>query len=141
MLEMLLKLVLDTNTILSAFLWKGNEAELFKKIEHEEARLYLSAEILKEIEDVLKRPKIIRIVESAGLTFIDIINKISECSIIVRPDSVFNICRDKKDNKFLDCAAYSNADYIVSGDEDLLSLKQVDNIRIIKTSEALRLMQ
>jgi len=58
MSEMLLKLVLDTNTLVSAFFWEGNEAELLRKIEQGGANLYITNEILKEVEEVIKRPKL-----------------------------------------------------------------------------------
>ncbi len=51
---MQLKLVLDTNTIVSAFFWEGNEAELFREIERGKAKLYITSEILKEVEEVMK---------------------------------------------------------------------------------------
>lgn len=57
MSEMPLKLVLDTNTIVSAFFWEGNEAALLRKIEQGKAKLYITSEILKEAEEVIKRPK------------------------------------------------------------------------------------
>jgi len=65
---MLFKLVLDTNTIVSAFFWGGNEAELFRKIEQGKAKLYITIEILKEIEEVIKRPKFNAVMVKANLT-------------------------------------------------------------------------
>ncbi|MBI2655235.1 hypothetical protein HYX06_02310, partial [Candidatus Woesearchaeota archaeon] len=49
--------IFDTNTLVSAFFWEGNEAELLRKIEQGKAKLYITNEIIKEIEDVIKRPK------------------------------------------------------------------------------------
>ena len=46
-------------------------------------------------------------------------------------------CRDDKDNKFLECAILAKADYIVSGDEDLLVLKKYENIKIVKSLEVM----
>ena len=64
----MLKVVLDTNTIISAFFWKGNEHDLFKKIEEKKIELYLSKEILDEIDEVLDRPKFKEVIENARLT-------------------------------------------------------------------------
>ncbi|MEK6940914.1 MAG: PIN domain-containing protein [Nanoarchaeota archaeon] len=58
---MLLNLVLDTNTIVSAFFWEGNEAELFRKIEQGKAKLYITIKILKEIEEVIKDQNLIKL--------------------------------------------------------------------------------
>ena len=49
------------------------------------------------------------------------------------------MCRDKKDNKILECAESADADYIVSGDDDLLSMNY--KIPIIRTREALSKLQ
>jgi len=43
---MLIKLVLDINTLISAFFWEGNEAELLRRIEQGKAKLYITREIL-----------------------------------------------------------------------------------------------
>jgi len=56
------RLVFDTNILISAFFWKGNEYKLFKKMEEEKAQLYISLEILKEVENVLNRDKFKKII-------------------------------------------------------------------------------
>jgi len=53
----LIKLVLDTNTIISGILWNGNEARIIEKAEREEVQLFLSPALLEELEGVLKRDK------------------------------------------------------------------------------------
>ena len=74
MSEALLKLVLDTSTIVSAFFWEWNEAELLRKIEHGKARLCLSKEILNEVEEVIKRPKFKEVMNKANLDHKTILN-------------------------------------------------------------------
>ena len=66
MQEMLLKLVLDTNTIISAFFWEGNEAKLLRKIEQGKTKLYITSEILKEVEEIIKRPKFNEVMRRAN---------------------------------------------------------------------------
>ena len=142
MLEMLLKLVLDTNTIVSAFFWEGNEAELFRKIEQGKAMLYISGEILTEIEEVIKRPKFNEVMKKANLTPDQIMqNIISLSHLVIAPKITVKVCRDEKDNKFLECADSANADYLVSGDDDLLSLKEYKGISIVRTSRILQLLK
>ena len=137
-----LKLVLDTNTIVSAFFWEGNEAKLFRKIEQGKVRLYITEDILKEIEEVIKRPKFDEVMRKAHLTSDRIIQKIVSLSyLIIAPKISVKVCRDEKDNKFLECAESAKADYIVSGDVDLLSLKKYKAIPIIRTSSALQILQ
>ena len=142
MLEMPLKLVLDANTIVSAFFWEGNEAELFRKIEQGKAKLYITIEILKEIEDVIKRPKFNEIIKNANLTPDQIMQKIASLShLVIAPNISIKICRDEKDNKFLECTEGAKADYIISGDEDLISLKEYKEIPIVRTGMILQLLR
>ena len=142
MLEMLLKLVLDTNTIISAFFWEGNEAELLRKLEQGKVKLYITSEILKEVEDVIKRQKFDGVMRKANLTHDQIIQKIVSLShFVIAPKLNIKICRDEKDNKFLECAESAKVDYLVSGDEDLLSLKEYKGIPIIGTWRMLQLLE
>ena len=139
---MLLKLVLDTNTIISAFFWEGNEAELLRKLEQGKAMLYISGEILTEIEEVIKRPKFNEVMKKANLTPDQILQKIISLShLVIAPKITVKVYRDEKDNKFLECADSANADYLVSGDDDLLSLKEYKGISIVRTSRILQLLK
>nr|MBA4405236.1 putative toxin-antitoxin system toxin component, PIN family [Nanoarchaeum sp.] len=138
----MLKLVLDTNTLVSAFFWEGDEAKLFREIEKGRAILFISKEILQEIEKVIIRPKFIEVMNKAGLTSDQIIQKIISVSrLVIGPKLNILVCRDKEDNKFLECAQNAKVHYIVSGDKDLLNLKRYKNIKIVTTSEILRLLR
>ena len=139
---MLLKLVLDTNTLVSAFFWEGNEAELLRKIEQGKAKLYITSEILKEVEEVIKRPKFNEVMRKANLTPDQIVQKIVSLSnLIIAPKLNIKVCRDEKDNKFLECAESAKADYLISGDKDLLSLKEYKGILIVRTWRILKLLE
>ena len=68
----------------------------------------------------------------------EIIQKIISVShFVIGPKLNIKICRDSKDDKFIECAVNANADYIVSGDKDLLVLKKYKTIKIVKTSQVL----
>lgn len=136
----MLKLVLDTNTFISAFFWEGNEAQLLRKIEEGRARLVITKEILSEIEEVIKRPKFSEVMRIANSTPDQILQKIVSLSHLIAPKIEVRVCRDEKDNKFLECAESAKAGYIISGDEDLLSLKEYKGIPIVKTRLILRLL-
>ncbi len=135
----MLKLVLDTNTLISAFFWQGNEFELFQKIEQGKAEMYISQEILKEIKEVLEREKFKSIILKTNQTPEEIIQKIISVSHVVMGEELnLNVCRDSKDNKLIECAILAKAEYLVSGDEDLLVLKKYEKIKIVKSSEILK---
>ena len=137
-----LKLVLDTNTIISAFFWEGNEAELLRKIEQGKAELYDTNETLNEVKEVIKRPKFIEVMRRADLTPDQIMEKIVSLShLVIAPKLNIKACRDEKDNKFLECAESAKADYLVSGDEDLLVLKEFNGVIIVRTGRMLELLK
>ena len=66
---------------------------------------------------------------------------VSLSHLFIAPKLTIKVCRDEKDNKFLECAESAKADYIVSGDEDLLSLKKYKGIPIIRTWRMLQLLE
>jgi putative PIN family toxin of toxin-antitoxin system len=99
--------------------------------------LLYSDPILAELVDVLNRP---RIRDKYGLAPEDIETLVA--LILLRGESVvptrrITICRDPKDNMFLEVASDGSADMIVSGDDDLLSLETFEGIPITTPSEFL----
>lgn len=136
------KLVLDTNTYISGFLWGGNEAELIRKIESGKASSFISREILEEVDEVLRRDKFVEVLKVANTTADEVLSKIVSLStIVIGPKLEENVVKeDKKDDKFIECALNAKAGIIVSGDDHLLKLKQYKNIRIMITSDALKLL-
>src|SRR3989338_2532150 len=136
------KLVLDTNTYISGFLWEGNEAKLIRKIESGKASSFISKEILEEIDGVLRRDKFVTILKVANTTADEVLSKIVSLStIVIGPKLEENVVKeDKDDDKFLECAVNAKADIIVSGDDHLLKLKEYKNIKIMTTSDVLKLL-
>ena len=138
----MLKLVLDTNTIVSAFFWEGNEAELIRKIEQNKAQLFITKEILDEIEKVIKRPKFNELLDRTNQTPEQILAKLISLSrLVIGPKLKKIIIKDDfSDDKFIECAVNAKAGYIVSGDKHLLGLKEYEGIKIIRTFDALKLI-
>ena len=80
--------------------------------------------------------------KNAGLTPDQIMQKIVSLShLVIAPKLNIKVCRDEKDNKFLECAESAKTDYLVSGDEDLLSLKEYNGISIVRTWKTLQLLE
>ena len=134
----MMKIVPDCNTILSGFLFQGNEAKLFELAEEHKISVFISEEILEEVMGVISRPKF-------GLTVQErkeAIEKLLKISSVIKPTKKINIVKeDPADNKFIECAAEAKAEYIVSGDKHLLNIKSYGNIKIIKTKELLALLK
>jgi putative PIN family toxin of toxin-antitoxin system len=102
-----------------------------------EDELYVADEILAEVASVMARSKF-----NVAKEYIErFINSIREYAYnVVVEGNVTNVCRDSDDDKILECALLANADYIITGDDDLLSLKEFEGIGIVTASEYLRLI-
>ena len=127
-----MKIVLDTNIFVSSFFWGGNPRKIMERVINGEDVLFICKEILQEIASVMARPKFSVNDEYIAL-FIHSIEDVANRVVLI--GVVQNICRDRNDDKILECALLANADYIITGDADLLTLKEYRNIRIITPSE------
>lgn len=129
-----MRIVLDTNILVSAALFTGNEFEIIKKVEAGELLLILSPEIVEEFSRVLSRPKF-SLSEAEVSALLEYLLSISEI-VIPRRKKTYKI-RDEADRIILECALTGRANYIVSGDQDLLALRRVGRVKIVSSSEFL----
>lgn len=134
----MLKIVVDTNTLISAAITEGNEFELLKLAKLKKIELILSPQILKEFKEVISRPKFGFSQEQISGAFKQIL---TISTILVPTVKVSIIKEDPDDNKILECAETGKADYIVSGDGHLLKLKKYRDIKIVKTRFILDIIQ
>jgi len=134
-----LKVVIDTNVIISAPLSKENSpAKIFELLLIEEITNYTSEEIIKEIKGVFKREKIKSKLSLGKINFIT--ENFRESSRIVKPHTKLNVIKeDPSDNKILECAETANADFIISGDMHLRALISYGNIRIVSPKDFLEI--
>jgi len=134
----MLKLVLDTNVLVSALIsTSGNPALLLDKA-GESYTLFISKDILKEFEAVISRDKFDFTDEEIN-TIIEAVVSFSE---VVNPAIKLDVIKsDPDDNKILECAVACDASYIVSGDRHLLELKEYSGIKIITPKVALELLE
>jgi hypothetical protein len=94
--------------------------------------VYVSKDILLEISKVLLYPKIVVILRKACVTQKEILRAIQANSTIVEPKIKLHIIEeDMEDNKILECAVASGAEFIVTGDKHLLKLGKFRKIRIV----------
>lgn len=131
---MLLKIVCDTNTLVSGFLWRGNEFRLLTAITERKALLFLSPPLLQEFARVITYPKLKPFVANANA----LVEKLKSLAIVIKPIKPVNAVKeDPSDNRVLECALAAYADFIVSGDKHLLKLKKYEGISIVTTKKAL----
>ena len=130
-----LRVVLDSNVYISAFLFGGKPAGVVRLALRGSILVYTSIPILDEVCDVLRRPKF-GLSSSQAFTLIEEIHSL--CRIVSSEGPVMAVKEDPDDNKILECALAAGAEVIVSGDSHLLHLKQWRGIKILTPAELLR---
>jgi len=132
-----IKVVFDTNIFISAILTPGNPRKLIDLARERKIMLFTSGFIIWEIERILRTK-----LSMDTPQILVILNSVREISLFVSPVVVISaIERDKSDNRILECAVEAKAEYIVSGDEHLLSLGRYGEISIVNASQFLKLYQ
>ena len=132
------RVVLDTNTLISALLFSGTASRLVPLWQSRRITVLVSKEILEEYLRVLAYPKFqlgdreIRVlIEEELLPFVETV-RVRRRLAVVR--------RDPEDNKFLECAAAGRAKYLVTGDRDLRDLESYRGITVLTVGEFLEHM-
>ena len=136
-----MRVVVDTNTVVSALLWRGSPYRLFQAVNDDRISLYTSRVLLDEFEEVLSRRKFVKAIRTANETLASLIQHYQELAHLVRTRPLtVRLSRDSDDDHVIACALAANASLIVSGDRDLLDLQAYKGIRIINAADALRLI-
>ena len=135
----MVKVVLDTVIIVRALIKpRGYNSEIIKRVN--EYNLFVSEDMLKEAVDVLHRSSLKKKYDPSGIIAVsDILDILSEATLI-NPSHKVDICRDPHDNKFIECAITAGADYVVSGDEDLLVIKEYGKVKIVTADAFLKIL-
>jgi putative PIN family toxin of toxin-antitoxin system len=129
------KYVLDTNVIVSALLFKNSQPRRALDKARHQGNVLMSQSIWQEITEVLTRPKFERYVSSIERDLFII--WLGELVHFIEINKTVTICRDAKDDKFLELAVNGDAELIVSGDQDLLILNPFLGISIVTVKEFL----
>ena len=118
-----MRVVLDTNSAVSAILWRGTPSRLISLAVDGEIALFVSTVLLEELADVLSRQKLAKAVSKTGSTASMLYKDYRRLARRVRAASLPNqVSRDVDDDAVLACALAARADLIVSGDVHLLEL-------------------
>lgn len=132
----MIRAVLDTNVVISALLFSGPPSHLVSAWQSGRLRPVVSAPMLDEYLRVLAYPKF-RLTESdiRGLLEDDLLPFIE--TVVVSP-SVAPTVRDPDDVKFISCALTGGVRWLVSGDDDRLSLRRVKSVEIVTVTTFLQ---
>lgn len=137
-----MRIVLDTNVVISALLWRGSPYRLLEAIrQHESFTLYSSPVLLEELADVITRTALTRRLAVIGKTAREVLADYLEAIELVEPVAVPRVVRDPDDDHVLACALAAAAELIVSGDFDLLELAAYEQVPIVSPAEALRTIE
>ena len=129
----MIRAVLDANVIVSAVLTPaGIPAQIMDAWRDERFALLVSPAILEEIGRVLKYPKIARLHRWPRARVEEFVAEFGYLGIMTPGDLRLNIVRnDPADNRYLECAAEGAAEYLVSGDRDLLDVGEHGGVPIV----------
>ena len=136
-----MRLVLDTNTVVSALLWRGApHALLFDAVPRHGAALVASPWLLAELLDVLTRGKFAAALGAAGTSVEQLMQRYRSLVSVIHPEPIPPTVSDPDDDHVIACALSAKADILVSGDHALLALNPHQGIAIVTAAEALALL-
>lgn len=128
------KVVIDTNIFISAFGWGGKPLRIMQLLEKGRIINCISEDIFTELRIAITYPKLgfSKKIQTNILEFV-----LSYSDFYESTEKV-NVSADPDDNKFIECALSSKAGYIITGDEDLLKIKNYKNIKFISPDQFLK---
>ena len=131
---MVLRVVIDTNIYISAIFWNAKPREVIDLGRDGKIIIFTSLDIENEIAGKLKTT-----FKLAGEDVNQILLDFSTFTLPIRINKQLIVVQDDPDdNKFIECAVECRANYIISGDRHLLNLKEYEGIKLIKSSEFLK---
>ncbi len=123
-----IRVVIDTN-IWIGFLIGKTLSGLSEAIINNKIRILFSYELFDELIKVLQRPKFKKYFSKKSIT--ELISLLELKTELIEIKKQFEECRDPKDNFLLDLCISGNADYLITGDDDLLTMNPFHNVEII----------
>ncbi len=133
-----MRVVVDTNTLVSGLLWRGNPSRVLDAVLDNRFELCITEELLDELSAVLRRPRLARVVTERGLDPDWSCKFLRDRALLLSPAEQLDApaLRDPKDLPVLAAAISGAAELIITGDKDLLALKNFAGIPIVDAAEA-----
>ena len=126
------KIIVDSNIWIS-FLIGKNLLGLQNYIDSKKLKIITCNEQLIELSEVFKKPKLKKyFTKEQIIEFFDLLDESAECIVLLTKS---NICRDPKDNYFVSLAIDSKADFLITGDKDLLYLNKIGETVVLKYTD------
>jgi putative PIN family toxin of toxin-antitoxin system len=128
-----IKIILDTNIWISYLISKNNN-QWDTLIFSDKIQIIYSEKLLNEFIEVTQRDKFRKFISLDDLEVI--LNYLGDIAIFVENiEKKYTLCRDLKDNFLLDLAVTAEADFLVTGDKDLLEIKTLENVKILSPTD------
>lgn len=133
-----MRVVLDTNIVVSGFLWDNEPRALIEAAIEGRTRLFTSEALIRELAGVLPREKFAARLFVKQLSIPALVERYRVLADIVAPAVLSGpVSKDPDDDLVLATALAAQADVIVSGDNDLRNLKYFHRIPILNATDAL----
>jgi len=126
-----IRAVLDTNTIVSGVGWGGPPGAVLDAALDGRFEIVTSPTLLDELRRVLNYPKLQEVVGDAD----ELVKFLALAAVLVTPTETVTISRDPDDDRLIEAALAANADVIVTGDQDLLTLGSIGQIQVLTPRE------
>jgi uncharacterized protein len=135
----LVRVVLDTNTIVSGLLWRGPPRQLLDAARETRITLYSSTALVAELAEVIARERFLPHLRTAGVSAVELVADFAQLARLVIPADIGpTVTGDPDDDQVLACALAAEAQMIVSGDNRIRNLKTYQSIPIVGAAEALK---
>ncbi len=134
-----MRIVVDTNVIVSAFLWGGTPRRILDEVEAKRIELFTSRALIAELENVLSREKFATQLRRTRFTSAFLLARYTQLATLLTPAEITVAeLRDPDDAHVLACALAARAEAIVSGDADLHALGSYQGIPVLSPADCVR---
>ena len=134
-----MRIVVDTNVVVSAFLWGGTPRRILDAVEAQRIELFTSRALIAELEDVLSREKFAVQLRRTRFTSAFLLARYTQLATLLTPVEITVAeLRDPDDAHVLACALAARAEAIVSGDADLHALGSYQGITVLSPADCVR---
>lgn len=133
-----MRVVLDTNVLVSGTYWQGDSFKIIQMVENCELELVISEEIIKEYARVVASEEIIEKTDPNNrLLLFAATQKIIQNSTFVEPKTKLKVVEDPEDDKIIEAAVTGSAEFIITNDRHLLKIRRYENTEILTPGEFL----
>lgn len=138
---MTLQVVVDTNLIVSAFLWGGPPGKLISALLARGIPMLTTQAMIDELDATLRKPKFDSRFQAKGVTNDELMDEYLHMTQLVTPAEIPDgSVRDPKDRIILAAAVGGSASHLISGDKDLTTLQQYDEVIILTVAQFLAIL-